>query len=164
MKNKLFFYFLGICLITIFGFKVSNGEPKVYKYMIQMSNYTGEGAYVIVSLLDKENTYIETLYVQGDDDEWYSEITDWWQFQGKVRKDIDAVTGATVGAGQRAVNSIKIPSDLFGKGYKVRFETAVEDKAYFKDDIEIELTSVANIKGKIEGKGYIRYVRMIPQL
>lgn len=141
----------------------TNTDKTLYKCMIQMANYTGEGAYVVVSLLDNENKYIETLYVQGNDDEWYSEITEWWKFQGKHRSDVDAISGATVGAGQRGINSFEISNDLFDKGYKIRFESAVEDKEYFSDDIEIELTSVDMLQGKIEGKGYIRYIRMIPQ-
>ena len=57
---------------------------------------------------------------------------------------------------------IRIPDDKVNKGYKIRFETAVEDQEYHKDDVEFELTS-KNIKSKVEGKGFIRYIRMIPQ-
>lgn len=130
--------------------------------MIQMKNYTGEGAYVVISLLDAEGEYEETLYVQGDDDEWYFDITEWWNFQGKKRADIDAITGATISGGERKISVIQIPNDKIDKGYKLRFETAVEDKEYYKDDIEFELTT-ENITKKFEGKGFIRYIRMIAQ-
>lgn len=130
--------------------------------MIQMKNYTGEGAYIIISLLNQEGKYEKTLYVQGDDSEWYSDITQWWKFQGKIRTNIDAITGATISAGNRAITILQIPEDKFNKGYKIRFESAVEDQEYYKNDIEFDLTS-ENMKSKIEGKGFIRYVRMIPQ-
>jgi hypothetical protein len=35
--------------------------------MIQLKNYTREGTYVVVSLLNPKDAYKETLYVQGTD-------------------------------------------------------------------------------------------------
>ena len=46
-------------------------------------------------------------------------------------------------------------------GYKIRVETAVEDDEYYKNDVEFELTT-ENIKNKIKGSGFIRYIRMMP--
>ena len=130
--------------------------------MIQMTNYTGEGAYIVISLLNPEGEYEKTIYVQGDDEEWYHDITEWWKFQGKKRADIDAITGATISGGERAISVIKIDEDKIDKGYKIRFETAVEDQDYFADDVEFELTS-ESVKSKVEGKGFIRYIRLMPQ-
>jgi hypothetical protein len=127
-----------------------------------MKNYTGEGAYIVISLLNPEGEYEETLYVQGDDDEWYFDITEWWKFQGKKRTDIDAITGATISGGERKVSVISIPDDKLNAGYKLRFETAVEDQEYYKNDVEFDL-NLENTKSKIEGKGFIRYIRMMPQ-
>ena len=130
--------------------------------MIQMTNYTGEGAYVIVSLIDPEGAYEETLYVQGKDNEWYSEISEWWKFYGKRRLDVDAISGETIAGGERTISIIKIPSEKIDKGYSIRFETSVEDQEYYTDDVQFELTS-ESVKSKVAGKGFIRYVRMMPQ-
>ena len=127
-----------------------------------MSNYTGEGAYIVISLLNPQSDYEKTLYVQGDDDEWYSDITEWWKFYGKVRTNIDAITGATISGGGRSINILQIDEDKINTGYKIRFESAVEDKEYYKDDVEFELTT-ASVNSKFEGQGFIRYIRMIPQ-
>jgi len=43
-------------------------------------------------------------------------------------------------------------------GYKLRFETAVEDQKYHVKDLEIPLTTEA-LSAKSDGTGYIRYVR-----
>ncbi|NQY05914.1 MAG: DUF2271 domain-containing protein [Flavobacteriaceae bacterium] len=137
------------------------GTSSTYKCMIQMTNYTGEGAYIVISLINSEGKYEETLYVQGDDDEWYHDITEWWKFYGKKRLDIDAITGATVAGGERTVSVIEIPDDKINSGYKIRFETAVEDKNYFVQDVEFDLTN-ESVKGKVEGTGFIRYIRMMP--
>ncbi len=127
--------------------------------MIQMKNYSGEGAYVVISLL-KDGKYIETLYVQGDDDQWYADITEWWKFQGKVRTNIDAITGETISGGKRTVSFIKIDNDKIDNGYTLRFESAVEDQEYYENDVEFDLTS-ENLQQKASGKGFIRYIRLI---
>lgn len=137
-------------------------ETTSVKCLIQMTNYTGEGAYVVISLINPEGPYDQTLYVQGKDKEWYSDITEWWKFYGKRRPNIDAISGATVSGGERTVNVLKIPNDKIDAGYSIRFETAVEDQEYYTDDVQFELTS-ESVKSKIEGKGFIRYVRMITQ-
>lgn len=148
-------------IIVITAFTTSVKSTK-YKCMIQMKNYTGEGAYIVVSLLNPEGAYEKTLYVQGDDDEWYHDITEWWNFHGKIQENIDGITGATISGGNRAISHLNIDDSKINSGYKIRFETAVEDKEYYKDDVEFELTS-ETVKSKIEGKGFIRYIRMIPQ-
>lgn len=149
--------------LLIVGFLItgfSKAETKPVKCLIQMTNYTGEGAYVIVSLLDSKGEYVETLYVQGTDPEWYSEISEWWKFYGKQRPNIDAISGETISGGERTVAILQIPADKIDKDYSLRFETSVEDKDYFKDDLQFPLTS-ENLKSKQEGKGFIRYVRML---
>ncbi len=130
--------------------------------MVQLVNYTGEGAYIITSLINPEGEYEKTLYVQGKDTEWYSDITEWWQFYGKHRPDIDAISGETIAGGERSIIVLQIPTEKIDQGYSIRFETSVEDQAYHIKDVQFELTS-QNIKSKVEGNGFIRYVRMMPQ-
>jgi len=151
-----------ILLLVFITTAFTTTESTKYKCMIQMKNYTGEGAYVVISLLNPKGEYIKTLYVQGDDEEWYHDITEWWNYQGKVHAEIDGITGATISGGNRAITHLSIDTDKIDTGYKIRFETAVEDKEYFKDDVEFELTS-KTVKSKTEGKGFIRYIRLIPQ-
>ncbi|MCT4628624.1 DUF2271 domain-containing protein [Winogradskyella sp.] len=164
MKKKKIIKIAPLLLLIaflLFGFTVKETST-AYKCMIQMTNYTGEGAYIAISLINPEGEYEKTLHVQGDDEEWYFDITQWWKFQGKVRADIDAITGATISGGERTISVIEIEDDKIDKGYKIRFETAVEDQDYYVDDVEFELTS-NSVKSKVEGKGFIRYVRLMPQ-
>ena len=161
---KRFFITIPIILSVAFVFLAftRNNNTTNVKCMIQMTNYTGEGAYVIISLIDPEENYEQTLYVQGKDSEWYNEITEWWKFYGKRRVAIDAISGASISGGGRTVSLLQIPSDKIGKGYSIRFETAVEDQEYHTQDVQFELNS-ENINSKLVGKGFIRYVRMLPQ-
>jgi len=136
-------------------------ETTNIKCMVQMTNYSGLRAYVIISLIDPSGNYEKTLHVRGEDKEWYSEITMWWKFYGKLRPKIDAISGATIGGGERVISVFKIPNEKIDTGYSIRFESAVEEQGYYSDDVEFKLTS-ESIKSKVEGKGFIRYVRMMP--
>lgn len=160
MKTLKTLLVLGVLVIATLSFTTKT-ESTSYKCMIQMINYTGENAYVVISLINPEGEYEKTLYVQGDDDEWYHDISEWWQFYGKKRTDIDAITGATIAGGARSINVIDIEDSKIDAGYSIRFETAVEDQEYYTKDVEFKLTS-ESVKSKKEGTGFIRYVRLMP--
>lgn len=152
-----------IFCLAIFGLLAFTTAPVTkYKCLVQLKNYEGEGAYVVVSLLDKNDEYVETLQVMGDDPEWYKDLPDWYAFLEQKEEKIDAITGATISGGQRAIKMLQIPTDKIGAGYKIRFETSVEDQDYHAKDLQFELNE-ENLKAKNEGTGYIRYVRMLKQ-
>ncbi|UNY99778.1 DUF2271 domain-containing protein [Zhouia spongiae] len=159
MKKILFLLALSATVLGIYSF--NSVKTTKYKCMVQMKNYTGEGAYVVISLIAPDGNYERTLYVQGDDSEWYHDITEWWKFYGKKRSNIDAITGATISGGERSINVIEIEDSKIDTGYSIRFETAVEDQEYYTEDVQFPLTSTS-IKSKQEGKGFIRYIRMLP--
>ncbi len=156
MKNVIL---LVISSLVLFGFSGLKDETKV-RCMIQLKNYDGEGAYIIVSLMNPKGEYEKTLYVQGEDDQWYHDIDEWWSFYGKERPSLDGITGATIGGGERTIREINIPTDKIDKGYKLRFETSVEDEDYFPTDLEFSLTT-ENLTSQQKGKGFIRYVRLM---
>lgn len=123
-----------------------------------MTNYMGEGAYIAVSLINPDNGYEKTLYVMGSDKKWYPDIKEWHKALDKKNKNISAITGASVAGGDRGIMNLEIETSKIDAGYKLRFETAVEDKEYYVKDLEIPLTAAA-LAAKNDGTGYIRYVR-----
>jgi hypothetical protein len=147
-----------VALIILLSFQVT-AQTRKYKCMLQMSNYVGEGAYIIVSLINAKGEYEKTLYVMGDDKKWYKTVKEWHKFQSKKSENISAKTGASVTGGDRSITTIEIDESKINKGYKLRFETAVEDNKYYVSDAEIPLTT-EGLAAKTEGKGYIRYVRL----
>lgn len=151
---------LALFTLILFSFTKSSGDTN-YKCMMQLVNYTGENAYVVVSLMAPDGKYHKTLSVHGKDEKWYSDIIGWWGHQKKAKQKIDGITGASIAGGQRSMNVIKIPSELINKGYKIRVESAVESQSYHKQDIEFEYKS-ENINQKVDGKGYVKYIRLIP--
>jgi len=141
---------------TIFAQKPA---PTKYKCMIQMTNYVGEGAYIVVSLIDPKGAYDKTLRVMGSDKKWYKDVKEWYKSYAKKPTNISAITGASVAGGDRSVTMLEIEDVKLNAGYKLRFETAVEDKEYYVKDLEIPLTKEA-LSGKTDGTNYIRYVRL----
>src|SRR5690606_2313548 len=135
--------------------------PVSYKCLIQMMKYTGERAYVVVSLIDPNGEYVKTLYMQGDDKEWFPDLKNWWKFSDGNSENIDAITGATIGNGRRNIISLTLDASHVEKGYTIRFESAVENQEYFAIDAEVPLQT-ATISNKVDGKGYIRHIRMMP--
>lgn len=157
--NISLLFFVGLLLFA--WSPKSASDTASYKCMVQLTNYQGEGAYMVISLIDPKGAYAETLYVMGEDEEWYPDMTKWWAFYEPNPTNIDGISGATISGGERMVCMLGIDKDKINAGYSLRFETAVEDQQYYVDDVEIPLTSESVTK-KMEGKGYIRYVRMIP--
>jgi hypothetical protein len=152
--------FLKISLLILISFLSfqATAQTSKYKCMLQMSNYVGEGAYIVVSLINPKGEYEKTLYVMGDDKKWYNTLKEWHKYQSKKKENISAKTGASVTGGDRSITTIEIEDAKINKGYKLRFESAVEDNKYYVTDAEIPLTS-EGLTAKTDGKGYIRYVR-----
>ncbi|NRB62687.1 MAG: DUF2271 domain-containing protein [Saprospiraceae bacterium] len=150
---------LGLALVG-YSFSTEPVETLPLKCLVQLINYEGEGAYVIVSVVDKEGKYLETLRVLGDDPEWYHDIPSWWNYYGKKRYNLDGITGATISGGERSVFQMAIKKEHLSAGNTLRFETAVEEQEYYEIDAEIALGAELS-NAQTEGSGYIRYVRLI---
>jgi hypothetical protein len=153
-------YIKYIVLSTVFILLTNQATAQTSKYkcMLQMSNYVGEGAYIVVSLINPKGQYEKTLYVMGDDKKWYKDLKEWFKFYNKKKK-VDAKTGASVAGGDRSVTVLEIDDSKLNAGYKIRFESAVENQKYHVTDVEIPLTT-EGLAEKAEGKGYIRFVKL----
>lgn len=151
---KIITFSLFFALMSLQG----TAQTSKYKCLLQMNNYVGEGAYIIVSLINPHGQYEKTLYVMGEDKRWYNSLKEWYKFYFK-KKEINARTGASVTGGDRSITTFEIENSKINKGYKLRFETAVEDQKYHAKDLEMPLTTQA-LSGKSTGTGYINYVRL----
>lgn len=163
MKRICQIILTGIIFIpSVLAYAQKTGTTK-YKCMIQMANYIGEGAYMVVSVIDSKDEYNKTLCVLGEDKKWYPSLKKWHQaFKARPTK-INAITGASVAGGDRAVVVLEIENEKIDAGYKLRFESVVEDNKYYLKDVEIPLTK-ETLEAKTEGAGYIRYIRFTPAI
>ena len=151
-----------LVLVGLFGLLFipqSIAQQSKYKCMLQMTNYEGLEAYVVVSLIDPKGNYEKTLYVMGPDKQWYNGFKEWNKTLAKRKENLNGITGASIAAGDRSITTFSIDESKLNKGYKLRFESAVEDNKYYVGDVEIALTT-ADITKKKEGKGFIRYGKL----
>lgn len=156
--SKLFKSALLILALTFAGHTTFAQQTTKYKCMVQMNSYIGDGAYIVISLIDPKGAYEKTLYVLGADKKWFKTLKEWHKFNTGKPANLSAITGASVTGGDRSVNVIEIENSKLNAGYKLRFESAVEDKGYNVKDAEIALTTEA-LAAKSDGTGFIRYVR-----
>lgn len=154
-------YKIALLLLALTVIKPAASQAQTttkYKCLIQMTNYMGDGAYLVISLIDAKGAYEKTLYVLGSDKKWYKTLKEWHKFYAKKPTNLSAITGASVTGGDRSVNLIELDNAKINAGYKLRFESAVEDKNYYVKDLEIPLTT-ETLSAKNDGTGFIRYVR-----
>lgn len=82
-----------------------SAQSSKYKLMLQMSNYQGEGAYLVVSLINPKGQYEKTLSVLGPDKKWYKTLKEWHKAQSKKTEQLSAITGASI-SGEKGVLQI----------------------------------------------------------
>ena len=158
--------FVGLFLILIVGitsFKsyLNNSiGNKTFKCLIQLKNYEQDGAYLVATLVKPNGDYEKSLSVNGDDLEWLEDLTSWWGFYEDKQENINAITGESILSGERKQFRFKLDSTLLDRGYKIRFESIVEDHKYYKKDVEVDF-SKENLGKKIKGNGYIRFIKII---
>lgn len=160
MKHS--FKYILVALFAVFFSSSAFAQTTKYKCMIQMQNYSGKEAYVIISLINPKGEYEKTLGVLGPDQEWYNTLPEWDKFRVKKKEKLNAITGASIAGGARATRVIEFDTAKLSKGYKLRFESSVEIQKYYVKDVEVALTSEAlDNKAGAQGTGYIRLVRFI---
>lgn len=159
MRNTGIYKMITALILSLLMSGYSYAQSSNYKCMIQMNAYQGEAAYVVVSLIDAQGKYEKTLAVLGPDKQWYNTLKEWYKFQAKTKENLSAVTSASIAGGDRAVKTISIEDAKLNKGYKLRFESAVEEQKYHTKDIEIPLTA-EGLTQRASGSGYIRFVKL----
>ncbi len=158
-KLPIVFFAFAVTAFSLSGFRTPPAQVS-FKCLVQLTNYSGEGAYVVVSLIDSKGKYKKTLQIFGKEKRWYDDLTSWFNYYTSAKENVDGVSGASITAGGRKVFSINTDDTVFNKGYKLRFETAVENKEYEEKDVEMDFSEV-NVGKTVSGTGYIRYVKLI---
>ena len=104
MKKKLLLTVAVVVALLTVHLSLSKLLLRNINAFIQLTNYKGDGAYIVASLINPQGKYEQTLQVLGDDPEWYDDLTEWWKFYGK-RQTIDGITGETISGGRTRCKS-----------------------------------------------------------
>ena len=146
---------VGVSLFALTAANAAYAEKATV--LVQMNEHADE-AYFALYLVNPEGRYEKTLWVSGDIPRWYPDLNRWFRYLSRNPQELDAITGASTGAGDRAIIQLDIDETLINAGYSMRVETVVEDRENYFEDVEVDLTSDGQ-RARTPGTGYVRYIR-----
>lgn len=135
----------------------SLASARQVSFETQLSNYGGDGAYVVMYVTDRAGRYQGTLWVAGHKAKYYRHLRDWYRATGGTAK-VDGVTGASVGAGKTLRATLDLSDTLLDAGYEVHIDTAVEDMKEYPSEVVVPLTTSGANK-TVKGSGYVKSFR-----
>lgn len=129
-------------------------EAREITFETTLKNYGGDGAYVVIYVVDAAGAYKGTLWMAGGKAKYYRHLSDWQAASGGARTEIDGITGASVGAGRTLKITADLADALIDGGFEIRVDTAVEDMRDNPSDVAAPLTTAGNGK-PVAGRGYV---------
>lgn len=120
-----------------------------------LSNYGGDGAYLAIYVTDATGAYKGTLWMAGGKSKYYSHLGDWSRGSGGDLREINGITGASVGAGRSLKVTLDLADALFDAGYELHIDAAAEDMSDSPSEVVVPLTSAGNGQ-TAPGRRYIR--------
>lgn len=130
-------------------------QAREVTFTTQLKNYGGDGAYVVIYLLDSAGQYKGTLWMAGGRPRYYRHLTDWRRASGGNLGEIDGITGASVGSGRTLAIKADLADALIDAGYQIRIDTAVENMSENPADVTVPFTTKRAGK-PVSGHGYVR--------
>ncbi len=106
-----------------------------------LSSYGGDGAYLALYVTDESGGYAGSLWMAGDKSKYYEHLTDWYRATGGGTREIDGITGASVGAGRTLEITLDLADALFDAGYTLHIDAAVEDLRDSPNEVAVPLTT-----------------------
>lgn len=121
----------------------------------KMKRYGGDGAYLALYLTDAQGAYKSTLWVAGKKTKYWSHLSSWHRATGGAPAGVDAITGASVGAGRTLAVTVELADALIDAGYQIRVDSAVEKNADRPAEVIAPLTTAG--KGTpVAGRGFVQ--------
>lgn len=123
-----------------------------------LNNYGGDGAYLALYLTDASGAYAGTLWMAGGKSKYHDSLSGWYRATGGDARQIDGITGASVGAGRTLEITLDLADALIDAGYTLHVDAAVEDMRDSPDDVAVPLTS-AGAGQAVPGRRYVASLR-----
>jgi hypothetical protein len=121
---------------------------------VNMAQYGGPGAYLAIYVTDPSGAYAGSLWMAGGKSKFYKHLSDWAQFSGGDVAQVDGITGASVGSGQKLELSMDLADALFDAGYTLHIDAAAEEMRDSPNEISVSLTA-AGAGHAVSGRRYI---------
>ena len=121
----------------------------------ELSNYSGDGAYLAIYIADQAGAYQQTLWVAGRKSKYYRHLGGWARGSRLDSSEFDGRTGASVLNGRTLSTTVEIADNLIDAGYQILIDSSVEDKREIRNDVSVPLTQSNSAKA-VSGRGYIK--------
>ena len=121
---------------------------------VNMAQYGGPGAYLAIYVTDSSGAYAGSLWMAGGKSKYYKHLSDWAQFTGGDVAQVDGITGASVGSGQKLELSMDLADALFDAGYTLHIDAAAEEMRDSPNEVSVPLTA-AGAGQAVSGRRYI---------
>ena len=121
---------------------------------VNMAQYGGPGAYLAIYVTDSSGAYAGSLWMAGGKSKYYKHLSDWAQFTGGDVAQVEGITGASVGSGQKLELSMDLADALFDAGYTLHIDAAAEEMRDSPNEVSVPLTA-AGAGQAVSGRRYI---------
>jgi len=148
---RKYFVVLGLALAMVFSAAASAREVT---FNTQLTNYRGDGAYLAIYLTDSKGVYQGTLWIAGQDSEYYKHLRGWARGSRMRRAEYDGLTGASVTSGRALKITMNLDDAFIDSGYEIHVDSAVEDMRDNRSDVVVPLTTDGAGK-PVSGRGYV---------
>jgi hypothetical protein len=95
------------------------------------------------------------LWVAGQKTKYWSHLSAWYRATGGAPAGVDAITGASVGAGRTLTVTVELADALIDAGYQIRVDSAVEKNADRPAEAVAPLTT-ADKQQEVAGRGFVQ--------
>lgn len=119
-----------------------------------LKDYRGNGAYLAIYVTDARGVYMGSLWMAGGNSRYYRHLIDWERATGGSLREINGITGASVGSGRKLSVTLNLADALFDAGYQLHIDAAVENMRESPSEVVVPLT--ASGAGKpVRGRRYV---------
>lgn len=105
-----------------------------------LNNYGGDGAYLALYVTDAQGAYVGSLWMAGEKSKYYDSLSGWYRMTGGDTRQVDGITGASVGAGRTLEITLDLADALFDAGYTLHVDASVEEMRDSPNEVELPLT------------------------
>lgn len=144
-------YAVALGLAAAFAFPAL-AQAKTVTLNTTLKSYGGNGAYLAIYLTDAQGKFHSTLRVAGRKAKYHGHLRDWSRGE---KRNVDGITGASVGSGQSLKVSVNVADALIDAGYQIRIDSAVENGRENAAEVVVPLTA-ANAGQPVSAKGYVK--------
>ena len=120
----------------------------------QLNRYGGDGAYLAIYVTGPSGAYVGSLWMAGRKTKYYKHLRGWYQATRGNTREVNGITGASVGQGRSLEISLDLNDALLDAGYTLHIDAAAENMRESPSEITVPLTK-ANAGKTVKGRLYI---------